>query len=363
MAQAGLLADLATMLAASPEDVATRGLELLLVRSQAANKALNQLLDSWNGGGPRPFVSRWASQVVGQDRSRTDLQGFSESGETVAVLENKFWASLTDNQPGAYLERLKTPGSILVFVVPDSRVRIITHEVGLRLALLGSERLAEGWSGETALLTRPSSPPVVVTSWSVVLSAIASAMEGAAEYDNHADLRQLQALADRMDREGFRPFRQTDLTGESPRLLLRLGGLVDETVQLVLTAPYANKKGLKASAGLGWYGHYLRIHGYGCQILFAAQRWAQHGISPLWLRVSSSDWKFPAHLGAPLRAAVTNEKWLFEEQGGYWIALRILEDRERDAVIADLHAQVQRIAKVLGIHPERETDAAPPDAG
>ncbi len=352
------------MMASSPEDVATRGLELLLSRSPAARSALERLFDEWRGNPMKSPISRWASQVVADDGSRTDLEGFTASGETAGILENKFWAGLTDNQPGAYLDRLKLPGAILAFVVPDSRLRLMSHEINLRLRALSGAEPTEHRTGETTVFSGTMQQIVTVTSWDVVLGCLARAMEAANEYENLADLKQLRALAIRMDSEGFRPFLQSELTSDTPRLLLRLSHLVDSAVQALLQEPFANKKGLKASAALGWYGHYVRIHGYGCQIVLTAQRWAQHGISPLWLRVSSSDWGFPGVLGVSLRQAISDEKWLFEEHGsgvGYWIPLRILENRERDRVVADLVSQLLRIAKVLEQHPMRETEIFPPD--
>ena len=45
------------------------------------------------------------------------------------------------------------------------------------------------------------------------------------------------------------------------RLLLRLSELVDGAIQLILTNPYADKKKIKAAAGMGWY-HYFRMNGF-----------------------------------------------------------------------------------------------------
>lgn len=365
MSAPGLLADLATMMASSPEDVATRGLELLLSRSPAARFAVERLFDEWRGYPMTSPIVRWASQVVADDRSRTDLEGFTASGETAAILENKFWAGLTDNQPGAYLDRLKLPGAILAFVVPDSRQRLMSYEIILRLRARTGEDPREHRTGETAVFSGSAQQLVAVTSWSVVLDCLARAMEAANEYDNLADLRQLRALASRQDSEGFRPFLLSELTSDTPRLLLRLSHLVDSVVQSLLQHPFANKKGLKSSAALGWYGHYVRIHGYGCQIVLTAHRWAQHGISPLWLRVSGGDWSFPSLLRVSLRQAIADERWLFEEHGsntGYWIPLRILENRDRDRVVADLVSQLLLVSDVLGLHPVKGTETVPPDS-
>src|SRR4051794_38911803 len=110
-----LLAELAVMMATSPEDVATRALELIFQRSTVARGAANRLIDNWRGRPAQP-VARWASQVAGQDGGRTDLQGFGEREETIAILENKFWAGLTENQPETYLSRFLAPDGVLAFL-------------------------------------------------------------------------------------------------------------------------------------------------------------------------------------------------------------------------------------------------------
>ena len=347
-----LLAELAIMMSSSPEDVATRALEVILQRSPTARAAATRLLDTWRRRPGQPVV-RWASQIGGQDQARTDLQGFNEREETVAIFENKFWAGLTDNQPGTYLGRLCVPDGVLAFLVPATRVPLITHELLLRIR---STSLSVDFQreGEADVARLQSGCTLVVASWSALLGVVGAALEAAQEYDNCADLRQLEGLVAKMELEGFRPFTSADLTGDTPRILLRLCEVVDGAVQQLLTRPFADKRNLKATAGQGYYGHYLRMHGYGCQLVVTASRWSAHGVSPVWLRVSSRDWKFPEDLRLPLRSALEDPSWLQEEHGyslGFWIPIRLTEGRDRDAVLRDMLQQLDRIAAVLGNQP------------
>lgn len=169
-----------------------------------------------------------------------------------------------------------------------------------------------------------------------------------------------------MEKEGFRPFTAGDLTGDTPRLVLRICDVVDGAVQQLLTRPFANKKSLKASAGQGWYGHYLRIYGFGCQLIMTAGRWSANGVSPVWLRVSSGDWRgLPEALRLPLRSAVDDPSSLIEDHAygwvGYWMPIRLAEGREREAVLKDMLRQLERIAAVLGTYHEPGAGAPPPE--
>lgn len=193
----GLLADLVLMMSSSPEDVATRAVELLLQRSTAARSAVDRLLVEWRGQ-PGPSVGRWVSQVAGQDNGRTDLEGYATGDQALAIFENKFWAGLTDNQPGTYLRRLPESGGVLAFIAPASRVLLLAHELGLRLPS-SSGSAAFTTSGQSHVAHLPDGKAVVVTSWTVLLAAMGNAMDAAGETENRADLGQLQSLVDRMD--------------------------------------------------------------------------------------------------------------------------------------------------------------------
>jgi hypothetical protein len=131
MPQPTLLADLALLLAKSPEDVATEAFTLILGRSEAARHALDGLFEQWIGSREISVV-RWKSQVVAADDSRTDMEGEDSVGRLCAIFENKFWAGLTPNQPAAYLRRLAQPPGLLAFVAPSTRLSVLTSELAIR---------------------------------------------------------------------------------------------------------------------------------------------------------------------------------------------------------------------------------------
>lgn len=360
-----LLADLTLMLASSPEDVATRALELILARSPRALSALDRLLCDLREGRTAP-VSRWASQVVGADRARTDLQGFGAGEETIVILENKFWAGLTDNQPATYLGRLTHPHGVLLFVVPRTRVSLIANELALRTPAPFGPYVRLPGDQDRLVSRSPDGRTLAVLSWDNVLTAIETALEAAEEFDNLADLRQLISLVRKMDDEGFLPLAASQLTGDAPRLILNLCELTDGAIQEVLLWPFANRRGLRASAGKGWYGHYFRLHGFCCQLIVSASRWRTPGRSPVWLRISDSHWGVPTTVRALINTAISDPSWVDEDRSrgweGYWMPLPLLEGREREPVVADLVRQIRLVAEALAPAALTGVALAPPEA-
>jgi hypothetical protein len=63
------------------------------------------------------------SQVGDPQTGRPDLVATDEMGGERLIIEAKFWANLTDNQPGAYLTRLAPARpSLLLVVAPQVRL-------------------------------------------------------------------------------------------------------------------------------------------------------------------------------------------------------------------------------------------------
>src|SRR5258705_2479960 len=123
-----LLADLALRLASSPEDVATEALTLILGRSRPSANALNSLIHQWTTDS-RCDVVRWKSQVAAADDARTDMEGEDGKGAVCVILENKFDAALTANQPATYLRRLPRDYGVLAFVAPSRRLNALQLEI------------------------------------------------------------------------------------------------------------------------------------------------------------------------------------------------------------------------------------------
>lgn len=110
----------------SQEDIASEGLTYILQRSKSARLAINKIIKSDCGLDFEDLI--FSTQNSGKNLERPDIPGFDANGKEVLILEAKFWAALTDNQPMEYLKRLKQ-NSALVFICPKPRVRPVFGEL------------------------------------------------------------------------------------------------------------------------------------------------------------------------------------------------------------------------------------------
>ena len=135
-----LLAHLASKLSPQPETVATEALCHILHNSEAARNALQEFLQSVGVDvGRINTVWTEVSRVAGE---RPDLSCMDGDGRERVLIELKFWAGLTANQPATYLSRLPDdrPSALLV-VIPSMRFETLWPELTGRASKfpIGSE--------------------------------------------------------------------------------------------------------------------------------------------------------------------------------------------------------------------------------
>ena len=357
-----LLGELALRLAKSPEDVATEGMVYILSRSDAARGLVQRLADEWATRTLRPIVS-FRSQVVGTDQARPDLEAQDADGVPVVIFEDKFWAPLTEGQPVTYLRRLADRGGVLCFVVPANRIILLWDELIRRIEQAeGAPVALPRDEPELKIAQVDGNRTLVLTSWSFLLGQIRTALEAEGSLALVADLRQLVGLAARMETSGFVPFTLSDLTAPAPRHIVQLCNVVDTAVTRVTQEPFADTKGLAASAGAGWYGRYFHLHEYVCQLSFNAPMWSRYGRSPLWFR---GPYK-PSEAANRALAARYGREECIEVHDGFgagsvWLAVRVLEGYELDGVVNDVTRQLADVAAVLARTDRPEASDALPD--
>ena len=106
--------------------------------SSASRNALNGLAqEAVPGLNP---VTHVYTQVTGEEGERPDLVGYDDEGIERVLIEAKFWAGLTENQPNAYLERSPDNSpSVLLFVAPEARLNTLWPELCRRIERTGIE--------------------------------------------------------------------------------------------------------------------------------------------------------------------------------------------------------------------------------
>ncbi len=99
-----LFAHIAPRLTDRIEDVAVEALGHILSNSEAARSALEETVGL--GGAIVGPIDRVQTQVTDEEGARPDLVGFDDKGTKRVLIEAKFWAGLTPNQPNQYLKQL-----------------------------------------------------------------------------------------------------------------------------------------------------------------------------------------------------------------------------------------------------------------
>ncbi|WP_437595669.1 hypothetical protein WMF28_24140 [Sorangium sp. So ce590] len=370
-----LFAHLATKFGPHPENLATEALGYILRRSLPAREAVRDLLGKVGAVAPSSLI--YQNQVAGGDEAQPDLVGFDDKGDQRLIIEAKFWAGLTSHQPVTYLERLPRDGGTLVFVVPAARVMLIWGEL-LRRCQDAELSVQESQTGipdvrQGALV---DGRRLVLVSWRALLDPIGFRLEAADDRRAREDVAQLRGLCERMDAEAFLPVTSEELTTQIYRRVIEFGRLVDEVCTALRHQGIANMNGLRAIAGNGYSGRYLRLRGVGCFLVCDIRKWMKFAPTPLWLSVYGVRWeKSDASTArralAPLES-VTPPRMFMAGDGFPTVALQVPVGAERDTVVKNLLDQVIVVADLLaplgsveqpaGGAKDTPPDDAPPEA-
>ncbi|MDK9721983.1 MAG: hypothetical protein OEL53_12455 [Rhodospirillales bacterium] len=341
---------LAAKFAASPENLAIEALNYLLVRSKVANTALLGLLEE--AGVDLPDDVAFQTQVTGGDDARPDIEGRTAERGTIIVVETKFWAGLTDNQPVTYLYRLpEIAPALLVFVAPAARFTTLWPELIGRCRSAGFETSeTKQVASELWCASLPKGRHLMLVSWRAVLADITRALERAGEGEAVADAEQLAGLCEAMDSEAFMPLRSEELTSvDIPRRFVQFAQLALDIAARACEAGICSKDGgLRPGSSSSYSGHFLRLGGVLVFLCFDSPRWARHRSTPLWLRIQGKDMKErDAARHALGRLRLENPPRLIEDEGYPWVPLPLPLGTERERIIDNVLSQLEEIGGLL----------------
>jgi hypothetical protein len=347
MSSDALLAHLAARFVTQRENLATEALLHVLNRSDHARDAFIRTFSMLGADLPSNLAFR--TQAACKE-GIPDLVGVDSTGGQCLVVEAKFWAALTDNQPVGYLRPIAEQGhGTLAFLVPERRLEIVWHELlkrcreaGLRLAV------QEHTPGRVRIAAVEPNTTLLIVSWSEVLGNVFAAVQRAGEQDVASDLRQLQALCAREDADAFLPLTSEELTSSVPGRVVQFCDLVDDLTANLVNRGSADVTRLRAVGGRGWYGKYLRLNGFGCLLHFSADKWAAKAFTPIWLRVTGKDWE-PSQAIAEHLAPRLVETGIrpYSSPTGYQIPIMLPTLVERDAVLGAAMRQLIVISEWL----------------
>jgi len=261
--QESLLSHIASNFISEYENVANSSITYLLNKYPASREVLKNILQIDNM--PSYFVTELATKSNG----RPDITGLDINGNKRIIIEGKFWANLTDNQPINYLKELPENGKLL-FLVPEKRK--ISLDVEIKKRINGNDK------------------KIYIFSWNEFLDLV--------EVENHknhnqalvSDITQLKELCSKMDDEGMVPLSQSDLDPMNGRVAYQFASLIDECKPILKEWEKTDFKKLTASSSTGWNGFYFRAFDFGCQLYFSSYRWFTCKTStPIWIEIFDKD--------------------------------------------------------------------------
>ena len=331
-----LLAHLSPWFTRRTEDTAVEALGYILNKSAASREALDDVVRT----GVRNVnpVATVRTQAIGPDGARPDLVGIDEGKVERLLIEAKFWAELTPNQPVAYIDRLPSDApSVVLFVTPDERICSLWHQLLQRLesaskkfSNMDAERKCLGFDGTQQHL--------MVVSWTGLLDRMTVRTSDAGEPDIEADIRQLRGLAEFADERGFKPIRESgEDYGPDSRRMRDLRLVVDSATDRGVAAGWASRKGLTRTPRSYGYGRYLRLAGSMVWFGINRERWEEHGQTPLWLDFLKLSSATLDAIGNRLEVAVD----------GQWVPIGLKTDVEHSELLDDVVSRLKTIAEVI----------------
>ena len=365
-----LLAHLTLKFATSPEDIATEALRHILESSATARRAFQELLRE--GGAEVGLIPRVHTQAGDAEGRFPDLAAFDEQGAERVLVESKFWAGLTKNQPVPYLWRLpQDRPTALLFVAPAMRRDRLWDELRNRVVKAGIELGATYETLELRSAGAGGKRRLMLTSWTALLDRIAR--EANAESKTLTDIRQLRGLTDHMDGDAFLPLRPSELGPEFARRMLGLQRLIDRAAQHGKENAWINLNGVAVTPRATGYGRYMKLGGVGgwAGVWFGIDcgLWAGRRATPLWLQFygRSPGWKSPLPLDEIRRrlGALRTEDppGLIDIDSDVFAPINLSTGVEQEVVFDAVVARLKHIAGLIGQSGDPEHDAQPAPSG
>ena len=232
------------------EDAATDALSFILSRSISAKRALSNFLDDEGRSLPIEKAEAWMADSHG---AIPDLALLVSSGQVLELVECKFWASLTQNQPVTYWEGLPVDRpAVLLFLAPDSRVNqsSLWDELVDRLGKAG-HKLNPAIRKESFISAYDDAGHrrLMLTSWHLLLRSMEQKTKDDGDTQASFEIAELQGLAEDV------------ITGDNPQRDDNLKKLIADAVKRAERSGCANTDGLTVGRGYGYYVRYLYLAG------------------------------------------------------------------------------------------------------
>ena len=320
------------------EDVATDALFFILSRSSSAREALSEFLGDEHGPIPIAEAQPWTIDAHG---AIPDLACMDEDDNLVALIESKFWAPLTSNQPVTYWRGLPAhKRSVLLFLAPGYRLDpgSLWDELEVRLSDAGHELSpADKSDGLIAARSKHDQRRLMLTTWQLLLDRMAQRTKKDGNTQACFEIAELQGLAASAI-EDDRPIRDENLKQ-----------LIAESLQRVVQSKWADTSGLSVGQGYDFHGRYLRLGGAFAWLGIDYRVVRQMPEQPLWLQVTggSEDGVCVKLEEARSRLKDWDGPRLAWRSDEVYLPIDLPAGTDRESTLNAIVTQLERIAKLI----------------
>lgn len=328
----------------SQEDIASEGLVYILKQSLESRKVINQIVKA-NTNLTFSDLS-FQTQNVGKNLERPDISGKDENGKEILLIEAKFWASLTHNQPNGYLKR--KDNKVLIFLVPTLRERTVYKEVNNRI--LDEYKNDVEYVNDGVIKIKSTGQHIFVISWKTLLDLIKSKIEIANNINLLSDLNQIIGLCDSIDQNSFQPITDEDLSPKIPKNINSYYEIVDKVVdELKNRNKGISTKGLVKTPQRYGYHRYFATAELGMNFALKLDLWEKCADTPFWLSiggVTEKGWFLNEKLTQSIESLSVRQNLTlvpYPNNRGIFIGLRPILFETEDIVIGNLAEQIEKI--------------------
>ena len=344
-----LLGQFYTRIKGSQEDIASEGLTYVLQRSSAAKEALGKIIKIDCGLIFNDI--NYSTQNVGEKLERPDISGIDENGKEVIILEAKFWASLTENQPVEYLRRLGD-NSVLIFIVPTLRVRPVFNELQIRLVSAQINFVPDNINYS---FTLNNNRTLIVKTWNEVLQTIRLHLVQAHEQALLSDLDQIIGLCETIDNSSFQPYQSEDFAPSIAKKINSYYHIVDKVFDELVkrgevsTTTQKNQSTRTANRKYAYSKNFV-MRDLGIDLCVHLDLWQRFADTPIWLSFFDEHCKQPEFRKKFKDVAAKNSIIPYEYGKPRLyvpISLYSLIDKTEDVVIKDIADRIVKLTDEL----------------
>ena len=330
-----LLGKFYTRIIGSQEDIASEGLAYILQKSATARRVFANVMQI-DGGEDVVYTT----QSVGDKLERPDISG-KKHGREVVLIEAKFWASLTDNQPSTYLERLGE-GTVLMLVCPDLRVRPIYNELKYRLQNSGQ---AFTHDDERHCFHVEPGKRLIVKTWREILESIRDGLRQDHDHKLLSDIDQIIGLCETIDAAAFVPYQSEDFSPATAKKICSFYHIVDKVIDELVKRDRADLKGMRSAGQYCGYTRYFKVDTFACALHVFFDNWKSESGTFFWLgffEISDDGWKQTDEFKAKIQDIAGKFSLIpFERANfGTLLPLRPPLNENEDRVVAEIANQI-----------------------